>query len=401
MRSPALVPFLLGLLLAGTAGADAAGESAASPEAAIRNLSEGLYLKKTVQAEQAAVRAQNPSDFGLELRPRASDDDAGLGLRIYLPTRWSQAKLREQLDWVAQSEKLRVDALEGQALWAVTRDFCTYRLLRKQLDLYAEELAFLEPLLGQADQRVRQSQLAVPNRAQLYDLYLGLLNDREKVETEWIDVQRDLHQALGSQADLEAFAAIRPAALPTRAELDELLRQALDNRADYRRLAAEAQALEAAADLARAEDGFHLKYIQPAYSSDFESGEDTWSLSAAFVLPWGGRNPDVAALREKRKQSDFAMALQRRIVKERLQALLQAAAAFREQQARRDRLVPPLVDQLTRDLEQMNGAPFDRLRDQLQIRGRLLDTALQAAVAESQQERLAVDFAEELGRLQP
>ena len=105
------------------------------------------------------------------------------------------------------------------------------------------------------------------------------------------------------------------------------------------------------------------------------------ALSAAFVLPWKGRNPDVAALREKRERNDFEMALQRRIVKERLQALLQAAEAFREQQARRDRLVPPLVDQLTRDLEQMQGAPFDQLRDQLQIRRRMLDTAIQAAVA--------------------
>ena len=78
---------------------------------------------------------------------------------------------------------------------------------------------------------------------------------------------------------------------------------------------------------------------------------------------------------------------------------LQAADAFREQQSQRDRLVPPLVDQLTRDLEQMQGAPFDQLRDQLQIRRRMLDTAIQAAVAESKQERLAVDFAEELGRL--
>lgn len=399
MRSPALVPFLFGLLLAGTAAAGGAGETAATPEASLRTLSEGLYLKKTVQAEQAAVRAQYPSDFGLELRPRASDGDAGIGLRIYLPTRWSQAKLRERLDWVAQSEKLRVDALEDQALWAVARDFCTYRLLRKQMDLYAKELAFLEPLLGQADQRVQQRLLAVPDRAQLYDLYLGLLNDREKVETEWIDVQRDLHRALGSQADLEAFAAIRPVAVPTQAELDELLRQALENRSDYRQLAANAKALDAAADLARAEDGFHLKYLQPSYSSDFDTGEDTWALSAAFVLPWKGRNPAVAALREKRERNDFEMALQRRIVKERLQALLQAAEAFREQQARRDRLVPPLVDQLTRDLEQMQGAPFDQLRDQLQIRRRMLDTAIQAAVAESKQERLAVDFAEELGRL--
>ncbi len=388
--------FVLALVRPGTAA-----EAPASPEAAVHTLSEGLFLNKSVQAEQSAVQARHPSDFSMELRPAVSDNDAGIGLRIYLPARWSQNALREQLEWVARSENLRVAALEGQALLTVYRHFCTYRMLRKQISLYSAELERLKPFLDQADQRVQQRQLAVSDRAKLYGVYLGLLNNREKAAMEWIEIQRILHQTLGSQADLEAFAQVRPIPMPARFELDDLLQQALENRADYQRMEVEAQALGAAEASARAEDGFRFKYLQPSYAKDYKGGEDTWTLAAAFVLPWGVRNPDIAEYREKKELADFQMALQRRILKERLQSLLQASEDFQEQLSRRTRLIQPLVDQLTRDLDQMKEVPLDQVRDRMQIRERILDTAIQATIVESKREQLAIDFAEELGTLAP
>ncbi|MCF7848362.1 MAG: hypothetical protein K9M45_05880 [Kiritimatiellales bacterium] len=395
MRRKMIQLFIPGLLLALPSLANEA-----ELKASVRARSESALLEESTAAKQAAAQAKSRSEYGLELRPRVTDSDAGVGLRIYLPDRWSKKKLREQLVLVAQSEQLRVAALEWQELLAAYRDFCTYRMLRKQLTLHAAELEILEPYLAQADLSVQQHQLAVADRVKLYSLYLDLLNDREKNEMEFIGIQRRLHLALGSKADLETFSKTATIEIPGRLEIGELVRQALGNRADYRRLDVEVRALGAAEAVARSEDGFRFKYIQPEYSVDFDGDrEQTWGVSAAFVLPWGTRNPEIGAYQQQRMLVVSSMEQQRRIMEERLQVLLNASVALKEQIERRSHLVLPLVEQLETDLEQMDNLPLEQLLDLMSTRERILDAALQTAKAECERERIAVDLAEELGTL--
>uniref|UniRef100_UPI003567349C hypothetical protein n=1 Tax=Pontiella sp. TaxID=2837462 RepID=UPI003567349C len=169
---------------------------------------------------------------------------------------------------------------------------------------------------------------------------------------------------------------------------------------DYQRLDVEAQALCAAEAVARSEDGFRFKYIQPEYSMDYTGGDKSnWGISASFVLPWGSRNPDIALYRERRNLAVSAMAQQRRIMEERLQVFLNEADALNEQMDRRGRMVDPLLRQLDADLGQMEELPLEQLRDLMSIRERVLDSALQAVKAEGERERIAVDLAEEIGSL--
>jgi len=369
--------------------------------ASLRTFSEGLFLKKSAQVAQAEAQAQTRSDFGMELRPQVTDDDAGIALRIYLPARWRQGRLREQLALVAQSEELRVAELEWQELIAVYRDFCTYRLLQKQIALYTAELNPLQPYLTLANQSVQQRELSVTDRSKLYSDVLDLLNRREELELDLLEVQRSLHQALGHSADLDAFAPIAVIKPPTQYDLDDLFQQALAQRADYQRGIVDAQALDAAESVARAEDGFRFKYLQPAYSADYTGGEDSWGLSGAFVLPWGSQNPDIAEYQEQGELAEFELALQRRVMKERLQGLIQASDALGEQIKRRDTRIQPILDQLNRDLDQMGGDRFDLVRDRCQVRKRMLDTGLQTLLLGYKRQLLAIDFAEELGSLEP
>ncbi|WP_372846802.1 hypothetical protein, partial [Pontiella sp.] len=234
-----VLPYVSGLLLALPAVADDLDKW--SLKEPVRERSERALLPESTAVEQAAAQAKSRSEYGLELRPQVTDSDVGVALRIYLPDRWSKNLLREQLALVAESEQLRVAALEWKDLLAVYRDFCSYRMHRRQLALYAEELDFLEPYLGKADLGVQRHQLSVVDRAKFYSLYLDLLNDRDKVEMANIDVQRRLQLALGPAADLEAFSQTAALALPTRLELGELVKHALQNRADYQRLDVEAQ----------------------------------------------------------------------------------------------------------------------------------------------------------------
>ncbi|MCK5676509.1 MAG: hypothetical protein KAH99_05795, partial [Verrucomicrobia bacterium] len=98
---------------------------------AIRIRSESVLLDELTALEQAEAQAKSRSEYGLELRPRVTNSEVGLALRIYLPDRWSKDKLREQLALVAESEQLRVAALDWQEVMAVYRDFCAYRMLRR------------------------------------------------------------------------------------------------------------------------------------------------------------------------------------------------------------------------------------------------------------------------------
>ena len=373
--------------------------SEAQLKASVRAHSEGALLKELVAEEQAAARAKSRSEYGIELRPGASDSDAGVVLRVYLPDRWSKKKLRDQLTLVAKSEELRVAALEWRELLAVYRDFCTYRMLDKQWELYDAELKIIRPYLAKADQGVKQNQLAVIDRAKLYSFYLDLMNDQGKVEMEFIGIQQRLHLVLGSNVSLETFAETAVIALPTKLEIGEMVRQAQSNRADFQRLDVEFKSLAAAEAVARSEDGFRLKYIQPEYEMDYDSGESRWGFSASFILPWGTLNPDIAVYQKQQELALSSMILQRRLVEERLQVLVNTSNAFKGQIEQRNHLIKPLLKQLEADLAVIESGQLKEIRDRLTIRERILDASLQTAKNECARERIAVDLAEEIGTL--
>lgn len=368
---------------------------------AIRIRSESVLLDELTALEQAEAQAKSRSAYGLELRPRVTNSEVGLALRIYLPDRWSKDKLREQLALVAESEQLRVAALDWQEVMAVYRDFCAYRMLRRKQTLFDEEILNLEPYLGKADQSVELRQLAVPDRAKLYSHYLDLVNDREQVKSLLLEMRQQLRLVLGHAADLERFSAIAVVEMPPQMEFEPLLRQALGHRADYRQSEVDTRSLGAAEAVARSEDGFRFKYIQPGYDVDYEGGENSWWLSAAFVLPWGTRNPDIAVYQRQYALSVATMDLQRAMIEERLRVLLKTAEEYYNQADQRRRTLKPLLKQLSKDLEQMDTGRLEQLRDLLLIRDRILDVALQTSEAIRQKERIAVDLAEEIGSLEP
>lgn len=396
---------LMGLLLAGPVRAAEDLDvlmRRADLQASVRAGSESALVDESVALEQAAARAKSRGEYGLELRPRLTENDIGVGLRIYLPDRWNKDHLREQLVLVARSEQLRVAALEWQQLLEVYRGFCTYRRCKTRLVLYAEEIEFLEPWLEQADRRVEQHQLAAADRAKLYSLYLDLLNDQGKAEMELIDAGRRLQLVLGPSANMDLFAetAMIPAA--DYSDPAQLVRTALANRADFKRMDVKLQALRAAEAVAASEDGFRLKYIQPEYEINFDgSREQTFGISASIVLPWGTKNPDLAVYRREQVLAAASMDQHSRMIEQRLTVLHRTSRELADLIAQRRQLREPLQAQLETDMQQMDPLPLEQLRDLVTIRRRLLDTALLEADAECERQRLAVDFAEELGALNP
>ena len=363
----------------------------------IRTRSGGTLLEESTALEQARTQARSRSDYGLELRPSVSDNDVGLALRVYLPDHWSKQRLREQLALATQTEQLRVAALEWQDIVSVYRDFCSYRMLRKQLTLLESELKFIEPYLTQADQGVELSQLSIGDRARLYSTYLALLNDRNELENSLLDSRRRLKMVLGPNANLENLSALAVITMPSQLEIESLLRSALEKRADYRLLDAEVRVMQLAEEAARSEDGFRLKYIQPAYSVDYNDGSTGWELSAALVLPWGTRNPDIAVYQSQQALSLAAQAEQRKMIEDRLRVLLDTADAHYTQVTEQNRRIQPVINRLTADIEILAGFPLEQMRDVLSIRERMLDASLQSAESKCRTETLAVDLAEELG----
>jgi hypothetical protein len=366
-------------------------------KSALRPLSESSLLTESIAAEQAAVEGRR-TGAGLEFRPGYTEDEGTVAFRFYLPDSWSKSRLREQLRLTAQSEELRIAALEWKELTAVYRQFCTFRMLRDQSAQLTAEIDRLAPCLEQINRSVQQHQFSVTDRAKLYGDYLDLINRHEKTDAEQLALRRQLYQVLGSDADLDALAdAARIAPLP-RLPLDDGLRLAQECRADLRQLDTQAQALGSAAALAAAGDGFRLKHIQTDYKMDLTGDDpDQWGVSAAFSL-WGNRNPDVSTCRQQQLLAVSTLALQRRVIKARLQALLTAADEFDVKMARRNRTVQPMLDQLTADLQCMSDSPL-HLRDRMTIRGQILDTTLETARMECEREILAIDLAEELGTL--
>lgn len=370
-------------------------------KAKVQQRSERAVLEESTAAEQARAQAQSRSEYGLELRPRVTDSEVGVALRIYLPDRWNESRLREQLELVATSERLRVAALEWQELLQVYRRFCEYRMFQRQVAMFEKELQNMEPYLEQANLDVELNQLAVTDRAKLYSLYLDWVNDHAKVKADQLDVVQELRLLLGADADLDQMAGRARVEMPPKTEFDALLKRALENRPDYRQFNIQARSLNAAEAVAKAEDGFRLKYIQPAYEVDYNNGESTVGLSASFILPWGTRNPDIAVYQQQRALIYSTMDLQRTVIEHRLRVLLKAAEDYYEQAGERIETIKPILVRLDSDLQMMDTGRLEDLRDLMLIRERILDVSLQTTRAICRKEQIAVDLAEELGSLGP
>jgi hypothetical protein len=361
--------------------------------------SERAVIEESIAVEQARAKAQSRSEYGLELRPGVTDSDAGVALRIYLPSRWRRSRLHDQLTLLAESEQLRVAALEWQELMQVYRLFCDYRMFLDQQALYERELDSLKPSLELADAGVKKNQLAVADRARLYSLYLDLVNDHAGIQADRLEIEQELHLLLGSRANLEVMARSARVDMPPRNSFVSLLDRALENRSDYRIFDIQARSLEAAEAVARAEDGFRLKYLQPGYEVDYNNGESTVGLTASFVLPWGTRNPDIAAYQQERALARATMELQRSVIEHRLRVLVKTASDHFEQADRRSATIKPLLKQLYTDLELIDTGRLEDLRNLMLIRERILDVSMDSTRTICRKEKIAVNLAEELGTL--
>jgi hypothetical protein len=363
----------------------------------VQSRSESSLLDASIALEQARAQADGRSGYGLEFRPRVSDSDVGAALRIYLPSSWNKSVLQQQLVLVAQSEQLRVAALEWVELMEVYRLFCDYRLCQEQESLYENERQYIEPFLAKADEEVELNRFSVSDRAKLYSRYLDLINSREKVRSNQLDVEKQLYFLVGADANLNEMAAVAVVEMPSKMEFETLMKQALKNRSDYRRFEMNARTLDAAEQVARKEEGFRLKYIQPDYQVDFNDGESSIGLTASFVLPWGTKNPDVQVYQQQRALEFASMNLYQMQIAERLRVLLKTAAAQYTQSDTRSEIIKPLLNQLDRDMGEIDTGRLAELRDLIEIRERILDAALQTAEATARNEEVAVDLAEELG----
>lgn len=363
----------------------------------IRRQNEGALIEKSTELEKSQTYARSRADYGVELRPGVSDNDVGLALRIYLPDRWSKKRLHEQLTLAAESEQLRIAALEWSDVIAVYRDFSTYRMLKKQLALTLDELHFIEPYLEKVDQSVELNQLTISDRARLYSTYLAMLNDHNELKNSFLEAQRRLRMVLGPHADLERLEVMAVIAMPSQLEVRTLLQTALEQRADYRQFGVDIRAMQLAEEAARTEDGFRLKYIQPAYSIDHGNGESGWAVTAAIVLPWGTKNPDIAVYQHEQALSMAAQQQQRKIIEDRLRVTLDLANDYYAQAVEQKRRIKPVIERLNADLEILADVPLDQIRDLVSIRERMLDAALQSTESQCMAETLAVDLAEELG----
>ena len=388
--------FALSLLLTAAYGQTAQNSELKTQ---IQSRSERLMIDETTAAGEAQAKAQSRSAFGMELRPSVTDSEVGIALRIYLPDRWSKNELREQLILVAESEQLRVSALEWAELLDVYRDFCDYRMLHAQLDLFNQELAWLHPYLEKANRSVELNELAVIDRAKLFSLYLDLVNSHEKVRKNLLKTELDLRLMLGADAHLAKFAQTAVLRMPKETQLNALIQHALENRSDYKQVELEYRALQSAEKVARSEDGFRLKYIQPFYDVDYTGGDNTIGLSASFILPVGTRNPDIALYQKEQLLAHSCMDRQRSLIKHRLSVFLQSADALRLQANERNARIAPLLQRLKQDMQTMNTGRLEDLRDLMLVRERMLDVSLESSSSQCQQEKIAVDLANELGSL--
>ena len=364
---------------------------------AVRAQNNSALHDELIGERQARTTAQAGPGFGMELRPGVSDDDASLALRILLPDRWNEENLRKQLALTTQSEELRLKALEWNDIISVYSDFCTYRMLKQQDALIEKEIRFMEPFLKKADESVALNRFSVSDRARLYADHLAMLTEHTRIAESLLDIRQRLKMIMGAQTDIERLSKIAKIDMPSQLEIQSLLLTALKQRADYQQMGIQLQSLLLEEETAKNRDGFQFKYIQPEYHVNHEDGSTGWELSAAFVLPWGRRNPDTEIFQQRRILTEAARTQQRILIEHRLQVMLDTANAYYALAADQNHSTGPVTKQLTADLEMLVDVPLEQVRDVIAIRKQLLDADLQAARLQCRKESIAVDLAEELG----
>ena len=395
-----LLPFILTICsaFAEDASLRALMEQAEIP-ATVSERGEGALLDESTAVEQARIRARTRSDYGLELRPGISDNDASLALRIYMPDRWSKSRLREQLVLAARSEQLRVAALEWEDILSVYRDFSNYRMLLAQLERIENEQRFIEPILARMDHSVEKNQSTSSERARIYSIYLGLVNEHAVIEAKLTETKYRLKSMLGPRADLEKLSVIALIQMPSQLEVKSLLQRAISQRSDIQQMMVDYRSLQLAEEVARSESGYRLKYLQPAYKVYYKDGSTGWEVSAAIILPWGTRNPDIAVYQSQQALTLKSMAERQRETESSLTVLLETAEAYYDQASTYNRQIKPLKKQLQQDLSLMENLPLDQMRIALSIRSRLLETEMVEIESRFRMENVAIDLAEELGSL--
>jgi len=397
-----LLPLILTVSSALAADSDSSLEALmeqAEIPATVSERGEGALLDESTAVEQARIKARTRSDYGLELRPGISDNDASLALRIYMPDRWSKSRLREQLVLAARSEQLRVAALEWEDILSVYRDFSNYRMLLAQLERIENEQRFIEPVLTRMDHSVEMNQSTSSERARIYSIYLGLVNEHAGIEAKLTETKYRLKSMLGPRADLENLSVIAVIQMPSQLEVKSLLQRAITQRSDIQQMIVDYRSLQLAEEVARSESGYRLKYLQPAYKVDYKDGSTGWEVSAAIILPWGTRNPDIAVYQSQQALTLKSMAERQRETESSLTVLLETAEAYYDQASTYNRQIKPLKKQLQQDLSLMENLPLDQMRIALSIRSRLLETEMVEIESRFRMENVAIDLAEELGSL--
>ncbi len=105
----------------------------------------------------------------------------------------------------------------------------------------------------------------------------------------------------------------------------------------------------------------------------------------------------MALYRQHQAFSLASQGLQRQMIEDRLRIMINTATEYRELSAEQVQRTSPVLEQLNKDLQQMENVPLDQVRNLLSIRKQILDAALQVVEKDCRIESLAGDFAEELG----
>ena len=59
-------------------------------EEKVKTHSEGILVNESISLQQARAKAQSRSEYGLEFRPRITEETARAALRIHLPSLWKK-----------------------------------------------------------------------------------------------------------------------------------------------------------------------------------------------------------------------------------------------------------------------------------------------------------------------
>jgi hypothetical protein len=350
--------------------------------------------------EQTAERARNFGGYGAEVRPRITDDVAGLALRIYLPQTWGRGKhLTTQIALLAESRQLLVSQEEWKNLMQAYRLFSDLRMYNQQIELLENEVKKLKKDLTRAESALAKNQYSLLEYARFESVLLDELNTLDKLRNRQLSTRTSLHFLLGENVDLNPLAqtAIPPA--PSLESPETLVQKALQNRSDYRQMQVHARSLETSEFLAQSKNGFRLKYLQPEYSKKYSGDhEDRWGLSASFVLPWGQNHLDTEVFRQQRNLLQSEISISRERIAERIQILYSALKTHTSTNFQQDRDAANKVSgKLAEQLLKMETEHLDQLRDLALLRKRIVENQLQTLQNRSTQEHLSIDLAEEIG----